>query len=263
MTPLSLLLIEDSAMDAELVLAELHRSGFQISSQRVDTETELRTALATSSFEIVLCDHEAAWVQLEGCAQDRCARAAPTLPFVILSGTIGEEAAVEVLKAGARDVVLKTNLARLGPVIDRELREVENHRHRADLERERRDLNAQLIRVNEELRASEEHNRLLFAQNPQPMLVYDRDSLAIVTVNDEFVLTYGYSREELLSMTIMDLAPPEEAGALLASLAANRYGARPDPANESASLPAATPPLQGRHDHRRRNRKRESSLWHA
>ena len=225
--PLSLLLVEDSEADAELVLAELRRSEFDPVLKRADTETELRVALATGAWEIVLCDHTLP--SLSSADALRIVRdSGVDVPFVVLSGTIGEEAAVEALKAGARDVVLKTNLARLGAVVDRELREAENRRHQQHLERERSELHTQLIELNEELRTREEHYRLLFSTNPQAMLVYHRDSLTIVTVNDQFVTRYGYTRRELGSMTIRDLVPREDLELVDAFLAASPDGAQPD-----------------------------------
>jgi two-component system cell cycle sensor histidine kinase/response regulator CckA len=140
-----LLLIEDSETDAELLLYELQRYGYDAAHNRVDSEQALRSVLAHDrSWDLVLCDH--------GLPSFSSAEAlqvvrdlAPEVPFVILSGTIGEEAAVEALKSGARDVVLKENLARLGPVVDRELRESANRRQREQLESDRAQLESQLI----------------------------------------------------------------------------------------------------------------------
>ena len=218
--PLRLLLVEDSEADAELLLAELRRSGFDTVLKRVDSDTELREALASESWEIVLCDHGLpSFSSMEALRLVR--ENEVDVPFVVLSGTIGEEAAVEALKAGARDVVLKTNLARLGPVVDRELREAESHRLQ---ERERSELQARLVRLNEELRASELQYRLLFERNPQPMLVYDRQTLEIVTGNDAFVDQYGYSHQDLLSMTIKDLLVPGAVDELVGFLRSNFAG---------------------------------------
>ena len=223
---LRLLLVEDSEADAELLLAELRRSGFQTVLKRVDSETELREALAAESWEIVLCDHGLpSFSSMEALRLVR--DTGSDIPFVVLSGTIGEEAAVEALKAGARDVVLKTNLARLGPVVDRELSEAENRRLQ---ERERSELQTRLVRLNEELRASELQYRLLFEHNPQPMLVYDRHTLEIATGNDALVDRYGYSHRELLSMTIKDLLVPDEVDELIRFLRSNPGGVRPEPA---------------------------------
>ena len=227
--PLRLLLVEDSEADAELLLAELRRSGFDTVLKRVDSDTELREALASESWEIVLCDHGLpSFSSMEALRLVR--ENEVDVPFVVLSGTIGEEAAVEALKAGARDVVLKTNLARLGPVVDRELREAESHRLQ---ERERSELQARLVRLNEELRASELQYRLLFEHNPQPMLVYDRQTLEIVTGNDAFVDQYGYSHQDLLSMTIKDLLVPGAVDELVGFLRSNFAGVQPEPAGTS------------------------------
>jgi PAS domain S-box-containing protein len=226
---LRLLLVEDSEADAELLLAELRRSGFHTVLKRVDSETELRESLAAESWEIVLCDHGLpSFSSMEALRLVR--DTGSDIPFVVLSGTIGEEAAVEALKAGARDVVLKTNLARLGPVVDRELREAENRRLQ---ERERSELQTRLVRLNEELRASELQYRLLFEHNPQPMLVYDRRTLEIATGNDALVDRYGYSRQELLSMTIKDLVVPEDVDELVGFLRSTPDGVQPEPAGTS------------------------------
>jgi len=141
-------------------------------------------------------------------------------------------------------VVLKTNLARLGPVVDRELSEAENRRLQ---ERERSELQTRLVRLNEELRASELQYRLLFEHNPQPMLVYDQHTLEIATGNDALVERYGYSHRELLSMTIKDLLVPEEVDDLIRfpSLQSRR---RPAGTSRNARSRLAAP-LQGRHDH--------------
>ena len=91
---LSLLLVEDSEADAELLLAELRRHGFDVAVKRVDDETGLGEALADGSWEIVLCDHGLpSFSSTDALRVVRDARA--DIPFVVFSGTIGEEAAVE------------------------------------------------------------------------------------------------------------------------------------------------------------------------
>ena len=141
--PLSLLLVEDSETDAELLLVELRRTGFDVASERVATDAELRLALASDAWQIVVCDHGLPNFSSTEALQV-VSDTGRDIPFVVLSGTIGEEAAVAALKAGARDVVLKTNLARLGPVVERELREAENRRHQKHLESERVELQTSL-----------------------------------------------------------------------------------------------------------------------
>jgi two-component system, cell cycle sensor histidine kinase and response regulator CckA len=144
--PLRLLLVEDSELDAELIQLELRRCGYESRAARVDNERDLRTALVSDGWDIVLCDHGLpSFTSAEALSVVR--ETDPELPFVILSGTIGEEAAVESLKAGARDVVLKGNLSRLGPVIERELREAQNRQEQERLRREHAELESQLIQA--------------------------------------------------------------------------------------------------------------------
>src|SRR5262249_46622753 len=111
-TPLDLLLIEDSETDAELIGIELRRHGYDGHARRVATEPALREALATGSWDLALSDHN-----LPGFASSEAQRivneSSADIPFVMLSGTIGEEATVEALRSGARDVVLKSNLSRI------------------------------------------------------------------------------------------------------------------------------------------------------
>jgi two-component system cell cycle sensor histidine kinase/response regulator CckA len=125
--PLNVLLVEDSEVDAELIGHELRRAGYELSVERVDELSAFETALDTRSWDLVICDHALPGfrsTEVLGRLNERDR----AIPFVIVSGTIGEEAAVEALKGGARDIVLKTNLRRLGPVVERELSEAENRR---------------------------------------------------------------------------------------------------------------------------------------
>jgi PAS domain S-box-containing protein len=131
--PLDLLIIEDSETDAELIMLELRRDDYDVTAQRVDTAESLRASLESRRWDIVLCDHSLPSFDSAEALKIVRERSAD-LPFVILSGSIGEEAAVEALKAGARDVVLKTNLSRIGPVVERELQETENRRRHREAE---------------------------------------------------------------------------------------------------------------------------------
>src|ERR1700742_739528 len=133
MRDLNLLRIEDSAPDAELILDILQRSGFATTHVRVESEPELRHQLTTGDWEIILSDH--------GILELNSLRALEvvdemeiTTPVVVVSGTIGEEATVAALHAGACDVVLKTNLSRLGPILRRELRDHQDRCHQSRLD---------------------------------------------------------------------------------------------------------------------------------
>jgi CheY-like chemotaxis protein len=106
------LIVEDDAADAELMVAELRRSGFELSWKRVQTEEEYVAALAEPP-EIVLADYSLP--QFSGNrALELLQQMGLGVPFVVVSGTVGEEAAAAIIKRGATDYVLKSSLARLG-----------------------------------------------------------------------------------------------------------------------------------------------------
>jgi two-component system cell cycle sensor histidine kinase/response regulator CckA len=120
--PLQLLLVEDSPDDERLILRELKRAGLEVDHERVEDPGAMREALARRSWDVVVSD----WQMPRFSAPDALellAESGHDLPFIIVSGTIGEEIALEAMRAGARDFVLKDRLARLAPAIERELRE--------------------------------------------------------------------------------------------------------------------------------------------
>jgi signal transduction histidine kinase len=121
------LLVEDSKDDVELVTLELVRHGFACESRAVETRPAFLDALTSGPWDVVLSDHSMReFSSMEALALVR--ENDPDLPFIIVSGTIGEDAAVDAMKAGAQDYVLKQNLRRLGPAVEREMREAANRR---------------------------------------------------------------------------------------------------------------------------------------
>ncbi len=119
---LRVLFIEDVEADAVLAARELKRSGMQVESRRVDREEDLRRELAEFRPQIILSDFN--MPQFDGMAALAVSRqAAPEVPFIFVSGTLGEEYAIRALRNGATDYVLKTNLVRLPPAVERALTE--------------------------------------------------------------------------------------------------------------------------------------------
>ena len=126
-------MVEDSETDCKLVVAELRRAGHQLVFQRVDSRELLRDALAGGEWDVVISD----WAMPGFGATAALAmvqEAGLDLPFIIVSGTIGEETAVDALRAGAHDFIAKDHLARLAPAIERELREREDRAQRRKAE---------------------------------------------------------------------------------------------------------------------------------
>ncbi|HEY6463085.1 MAG TPA: PAS domain S-box protein, partial [Polyangiaceae bacterium] len=196
--PLRVLLVEDSEQDAFLVERALKRGLQQVTVRRVQDAGSMRRALQEEVPDAVVSDWSlpafgavAAFNLVRGMGLD--------LPFIITSGTVDEETAVGVLRAGVHDFILKSNLARLVPAIEREIREalVRSAQRAAE----------------DELRHSEERYRELFESTPLPMWVYDRQTLAFLAVNTAAVDHYGYSRDEFARMTVDGLLPAEDVPA--------------------------------------------------
>jgi len=119
---LRILVVEDSPADAELAVRELRRTGLALDFRRVDTEDGFRRALVEYNPQLILSDFS-----MPGfgglTALDLTREKLPDVPFVFVSGTIGEDRAVEAMRRGATDYVLKDRISRLVPVIQRALQE--------------------------------------------------------------------------------------------------------------------------------------------
>jgi len=318
---LHILHLEDEPDFAELVRSMIEQDNLEADVKQVKTREELEAALDAESFDVILSDfHLPSFTGLDalGIVKKKC----PDTPFILVSGTIGEQAAIESLKAGATDYLLKQQPERLPSAIRRAVQEAEErakrrnaeielvrrekyfraltensldvlsilsqqgnflyvspsirnvlgytpeelrgqnafaHVHPDDLPRAReafqsgfdhpeRPVKVQLRlqkkdgewrhleivgqnrledpeiagivinsrdvtdrwRAEEDVRSSEKQYRLLFQDNPNPMWVFDLESLAFLEVNEAAIKHYGYSREEFLAMTVADIRPLEK-----------------------------------------------------
>lgn len=128
-TPLRTLIVEDSDDDTELLVRELRRAGYQPTFQRVETAESLNAALDQDGWDVVISDYTMPHLSgLDALKLVRCR--GNDIPFIILSGSIGEEIAVGAMRAGAHDYIMKDNRARLIPAIQRELKEALERRDR-------------------------------------------------------------------------------------------------------------------------------------
>jgi two-component system cell cycle sensor histidine kinase/response regulator CckA len=193
--PLRILLLEDNPADAKLCIRTLRSAGIQFQEEVCRSSIEFMERVRAGAFNLILGDYRLPdWTGLEAIRWLRSSGF--TTPFVLVTGTLGDELAIECIKAGASDYVLKENLERLPIVVQRALDEQQL--------REQRD------RAEEELRTSEEQYRLLFEANPNPMWVYSSEDLRFLAVNETAVGHYGHSRGEFLSMAVKDVYPEEE-----------------------------------------------------
>jgi len=187
-----ILLLEDSDADAELVEVELRRAELDFTARRVVTRPDFERALREFHPDIIVSDHQLP--QFSGVAALELARArAPYAPFILLTGSLDEETAVEYMKAGAADYVLKGRLTRLGPAV------------RGALERER---------MKRQLREREEYFKSLIEQAMDIIAVLDADG-AVRYASPSVLPLLGYDAEELVGQHILDLVHPDDIGPAL------------------------------------------------
>src|SRR5450756_400973 len=187
---LCILHLEDNPADALLVRDLLNEDELKVELRHVGNRAEFVKALPEKKWDVLISDYRLP--DFTGLDALKIVREKyPLLPFILMSGTIGEQAAIESLKAGATDYVLKHNRDRLPSAVRRAVKEAAERalRHEAQ----------------EELKGSEKQYRLLFQGNPHPMWVFDLETLRLLEVNEAAVQHYGYSRDEFLGMTITDL----------------------------------------------------------
>jgi len=143
-TPLRLLIVEDSSDDVKLLVRELQRGGYQPVYEQVESAPAMQAALERQTWDAVVSDHSAP--QFNSFAVLELLKASRLdMPFIIVSGTIGEERAVQAMKAGAHDYVLKGNLKRLVPALTRALADAEERRARRAAERALREGQQQTV----------------------------------------------------------------------------------------------------------------------
>jgi two-component system, cell cycle sensor histidine kinase and response regulator CckA len=187
-----ILMVEDASADVELSLRELRKSGLQVQVEVAITPEEFKQKLSEKSFDIVISDYRLpGWTGLEVLEVQR--QLGFDQPLILVTGTLGEELAIDCIRRGVSDYVLKHQLARLPVAVRHALEE--------------RELRLQRARSEESLRQSEASFRLMFDANPLPMWVFDRNTFEFLEVNDAAVEHYGYSRAEFLKLKVTDIRP--------------------------------------------------------
>ena len=144
------LLVEDSEDDAQLLLRELRHQGYSVEHERVETREAMALALSDKTWDIILCDYSLPQFNAMN-ALIMLTESGLNIPFLVISGTIDEETAVTLLKAGADDFLVKGRFARLVPAIERGIKAAESRRLRQEVETGRANLTSNLEVVNAEL----------------------------------------------------------------------------------------------------------------
>jgi two-component system, cell cycle sensor histidine kinase and response regulator CckA len=190
---LRVLHVEDSERDVALLTRHLARAGYDLRSERVETAAAMRAALEAGEWDVVLCDYSMPHFSAPEALR-LLKETGADIPFIIISGTVGEETAVEAMRAGADDYLMKDSLTRLVPAIERGMHEAENRRARR--------------RVEEALRESEDRYRDLVEHSHDLICTHDLEG-RILSVNRTAAEALGYDREALLGRNIRDALPPE------------------------------------------------------
>ncbi|KCZ71443.1 bacteriophytochrome (light-regulated signal transduction histidine kinase) [Candidatus Methanoperedens nitroreducens] len=167
-TQLRVLIVEDSENDALLVVRELRRGGYDPVFERVDTAEAMREALEKKTWDVIIADY--IMPHFSGLEALRVLqRGGLDLPFIIISGRIGEDIAVDAMRAGAHDYIIKGNLTRLIPAIEREMHEAEVRRERKRALEELRESEARYRNLVDELEMRVEERTAELAQRTEDL----------------------------------------------------------------------------------------------
>ena len=189
---LRLLIVEDSVDDALLAVRELKRAGYEIIFERVETAVGMEAALARNTWDLVIADYSLP--QFTGMAALELLKSTGLdIPFFIISGNIGEDLAVDVMKSGAHEYMMKGNIKRLIPSVERELRD-------AEVRRQRR-------RVEEALRDSEARKAAIFDSALDSIISIDHAG-KIIEFNPQAERTFGYRRDDVIGQPMDELIIP-------------------------------------------------------
>ena len=194
--PLKVLVVEDSEDDTLLLARDLRRGGYDPVYERVETAEEMEATLEEDAWELVVSDHSMPRFSSSAALELLRSKGFVDVPFIIVSGQIGEDAAVEAMKSGAQDYIMKGNRTRLISAIERELGEAEVRRKRRQAE--------------QALQDSEERFRSLVQYASDLIVILDSDG--VITYESPSVeRILGYKPEERVGNRAFDLVHPDDA----------------------------------------------------
>jgi two-component system, cell cycle sensor histidine kinase and response regulator CckA len=192
--PLRILHLEDDPLDAALIQSTLEAAGIKTAITRVVSREDFVGALELGGFDLILSDFSLP--SFDGLTAAGIVRAKwPAIPLILVSGTLGEELAIESLKSGATDYVLKDRLTRLVPAVRRALKEAEQRR--------------QNLRAQEALIETEQRLQAIFNESPLGIALVGEDGRPALT-NAAFQKMLGYTGEELSRMHVTEFTHPDD-----------------------------------------------------
>lgn len=203
---IKVLFIEDSEDDTTLIVRQLQKNGWRLVHERVDTRLKMEKALAGRSWDLIIADYTLpgfsvteALHLIQGKNLD--------IPFIIVSGTIIEEKAVELMKAGAHDYIMKDRLNKLFPAIERELRDARVRMERSQAQEEIKKLNVELEKkVIERTAQLEDANKVLKKISIEWQSTVDSvKDLVILVDNEATILRVNLATAKFLNMDVRDI----------------------------------------------------------
>lgn len=195
-TPLRVLIVEDSEFDARILVNVLRKGGYEPSHTRVETAAALQEALREEPWEILLSDYNLPGFNAPDALKILQASGID-IPFIVISGGIGEDIAVQMMKSGAHDYLMKGSLARLVPAVERELREAATR--------------AAQRKAEQTVRESELRYRTLWENSADAVIMMDTDS-RIHFANPAVLPIFGYVPQELVGQNLTLLLPEKLEG---------------------------------------------------
>jgi formate hydrogenlyase transcriptional activator len=200
-SPIRILYLEDDPKDAELVQATLEAEGLACEVTRVEHESDFLASLKRGGFELIFADYTLP--SFDGVSALKIAKEiSPEVPFIFVTGTLGEEVAIEALKLGATDYVFKTRLSRISPAVRRALREAEEK--------------SELKRTEEALRESEQSFRLIFDSIPG-LIAVQTAAGELELVNRQLLEYFGKTLQELKAWSTNDTVHPDDLPSVIAA----------------------------------------------
>jgi PAS domain S-box-containing protein/putative nucleotidyltransferase with HDIG domain len=199
--PLRILIVEDSEADALLLVRVLQKGGYDPAYERVETADAMGEALGREAWDVIISDYK--MPQFSGLGALKLYKEKELdIPFIIVSGAIGEETAVAAISSGAHDYVMKDHLSRLVPAIQRELENAGSRRERKKSE--------------EELNESKVLIETIVENIPLMIFLKEATDLRFVIFNRAGEELLGYDRRDLIGKNNLDLFPPEQAAHFMA-----------------------------------------------
>ncbi len=220
-TDLSLLLVEDSESDAALVVRVLERAGFRVRSARVETAGEMQAALQQNQWDLVISDHNLPQFDARG-ALEVLQQSEIDIPFIVVSGAIQEQLAVEMMRAGAHDYLMKDNLLRLVPAVERELFEARAREQRREAQ--------------QALHEADRFCHEIIRCARDGIVVYGSD-FTYRSWNPAMEKYTGYSAEEVLGRRPQDIFPFLQNSGVIETLEKTMQGEFPGPVEFSIQNP--------------------------